>query len=140
MHILIAVLLLIVIIFGVSSGLQSYATAQQAQATIEVARVGQINAQANLVTIVTMVFVIVASMALIAVALWVLYRRSSKRAGTSLSKPLQASVPQERDPLDQLLELEKLRLLRDLQGSNQLQLPDSQPVQQSENDSLYWLR
>jgi len=148
MYVLVAILLLIVLIFGVSSGMQSYASTQQSEAAIEqakamqeVAKIGQINAQANFIMILTMALVIVISVALIAAVVWFLYKRSlSQRAGPALSKPLPISVPRERDPLDQILEIEKLRLLRDLRGSNQPQLTDSQPVQQPENDPLYWLK
>ncbi len=65
MYVLVAILLLIVLIFGVSSGMQSYASTQQSEAAIEqakavqeVAKIGQINAQANFITILTMALVI----------------------------------------------------------------------------------
>jgi hypothetical protein len=148
MYILIAILLLIVVIFGVSSGMQSYASVRQSQAAIEqakamqeVAKVGQINAQANLITIQTMALIILVIVVLAAAVLWISYKRTmAKRTSVSLSRPASATAPREQDPLEQILELEKLRLLRDIQSSNQLQLPDSQPARRSENDPLHWLR
>ena len=141
MYVFIAILLIVVIIFGAASGMQSFATAQQAQAQIEVARLGQINAAANMVSIITTLFLTVIILALIAAVVWLLYKRSvTKRAGPVLARPTPATLPREQDPIAQLIELEKLKLLRDLRGSNHLQLTDSQPAQQPENDPLHWLR
>jgi hypothetical protein len=146
---IIACLVFVVILMGMTSGMQSYATAQQAEAIREqaramqeIARIGQINATTNLISILTLTLVIVIGVIMAAAVLWILYKRSIRSAyhPTALSRPVHESLPKEQDPLDQILELEKLKLLRELRGSNQLPMNDNQPAQQPENDPLHWLR
>jgi heme/copper-type cytochrome/quinol oxidase subunit 2 len=57
---LVIALLLMVVVFGLSSMSQSYAAAQQAQAAIEASRSAQIASTGNLVTIFTVMVVVVA--------------------------------------------------------------------------------
>jgi len=145
MYILFAVLLLIVVIFGVSSGMQSYATAQQAQATIEVAQVAQVNAWGNLVTILTVVLLIVVVIALVAAALWMMYSR--QRAAISgqrptpydraLARPVPPAPPMN---LDTLIQLEMVRMLRSLNPPAPSAGSTSLPVPHEEDEELHWLR
>lgn len=51
-------LIVVVVIFGISSGMQSYATAQQAQATIETARAAQMATFGNLLMILSILIVV----------------------------------------------------------------------------------
>lgn len=53
------VVLIIALVFGVSSVMQSYASAQQAQAVVETAQVAQMATFANVVVIVVMALVLV---------------------------------------------------------------------------------
>ena len=139
MSILIAVLLLIVIIFGISSGMDSYATAQQARATIEVAQVAQVNAWGNLVTILTIALALVIFVALVAAVLWILYRRSA----VSSQRPRNALPPSDIPPmapppsLETLIQLEILRMLRDLHAPASLPAPREQELV---DEPFHWLK
>ena len=145
MYILVAILLIIVIVFGVSSGMQSYATARQAQATIEVAQLGQINAWGNLVTILTIALALVVFVALVAAVLWFLYKRSSGQRSTLNSersahgiKPLPG--PTAPPPsLETLIQLETLRMLRSMNPP--ASLPSGNGNGPHEDDEpLQWLK
>lgn len=63
------VLTLIVLVFGISSAMQSYASAQQAQATIETAKAAQMATFGNVLVIVVAVLVLFAVIALVVYAL-----------------------------------------------------------------------
>jgi hypothetical protein len=73
-RILIAVLLIIVLLFGLSSISQSYASAKQAQAAIEASRTAQIASTGNLVMIITMALVIFAALAAVVLVAWLRLR------------------------------------------------------------------
>ena len=77
-------LLIIVLIFGLSSMSQSYATAQQAQAAIEASRAAQIASTGNLVTLVMVSLVVVAILVAVVVIAWLVLRAKaqSKRQWT----------------------------------------------------------
>lgn len=148
MYFLVAILMIVVIIFGVSSGMQSYATAQQAQAQIEVAKVAQVNAWGNLVTILMFLLIILIVFALIAAALWLLYKRSAQRSSVHAPRVSTAthSTPVENQPqltMQDLLQLEMLRAIRSLHApnSNAPALPAPHEEQEvSTDDPFYWLR
>ena len=79
MQILIVLAFVIVaILFGISSVSQSYATAQQAQAAIEASRATQIASTGNLVTIITVALVIIATLAAVIVIAWLVLRAKSQ--------------------------------------------------------------
>jgi uncharacterized membrane protein len=81
-YILVAALILIAVLFGISSAMQSYATAQQAQAAIEASRTAQVLAVNQLIsTIVISVSLIV--LLAVAVALVVFFLRRRPQANTS---------------------------------------------------------
>lgn len=71
------VMLIVVLLFGLSSISQSYASAKQAQATIEASRAAQIASAGNLVTLVTVALVIVAVLVAVVVIVWLLLRARS---------------------------------------------------------------
>ncbi len=147
MYFLIAILLIVILVFGIAASMQSYATAQQAQAQIEVAKAAQVNAWGNLIVILVLALVILAALAMI---LWVLYRWSTVRHQQYMARLRQASphsiaAPggQQLSPIDQLVELEKLRILRDLRGDISPALPASVQREQEvmpADDPFYWLR
>jgi len=139
MYVLVAILLIIVVIFGVSSGMQSYASAQQARATIEVAQVAQINAWGNLVTILTVVLLIVVAIAVIAAVLWLVYKRSAGKPSAVSHQRAIIKQPGEQLPsLEMLIQLEMLRTLRSMNPPVSTSI-----VRQSEEetaDDFPWLR
>jgi hypothetical protein len=144
MGVFIAVLLLIVIIFGVSSGMQSYATAHQAQATIEVARVAQISSWGNLVTILTVVLLLVASVALITALLWFMYKRSTlnRQPAARISRPTVEHRSEPQLSMNDLTQLMMLDVLRSMRSPAAPALPDKSisseegPV----DEPFHWLR
>jgi hypothetical protein len=75
---LIVILMLVVLLFGVSSISQSYASAKQAQVAIEVSRTAQITSAGNLVTLVTVSLVIVAILTAVILIAWLLLRTKSQ--------------------------------------------------------------
>lgn len=82
--ILIAALILIAVLFGVSSAMQSYATAQQAQAAIEASRTAQILAVNQMVsTIVISISLVVLLAVAVALAVFFLRRRPQQQIQTS---------------------------------------------------------
>ena len=144
MPLLIAILLLIVLVFGISSSMQSYDTAQQAQAQIELARVAQADAAGNLVSLISLIVLVL--LILMAAIAWLYIRRvrqlqqtgmPSVRVGSSqIRQPPTGSAPQ----LDsqQINMLIQLRILELLQPSRpQLPAPEQdQPV----DEPLSWLK
>ncbi len=73
--VLVIALVLVVLVFGVSSAMQSYASAQQAEAVIETAQATQMATFANVVVIVVMALVLVLILAGI---VYLVIRLSSK--------------------------------------------------------------
>lgn len=132
-YVLVIALFLIVLVFGATSVMSSYASAKQAEAVTEVARVAQINATGNLVVIVLVALVIVAALLLVA---WMV-----KRSFTSqVVKPaLRGPVTQQPAvDMNMLVQLETLRALRAMQ---QLPAPRSDALDEPESaEMLYWLR
>jgi hypothetical protein len=147
MYFLIAILLIIVIIFGVASGMQSYATAQQAQAQIEVAKAGQVNAWGNLITILILMLTILVVLAFLAALLWTMYRRSVRQSVISRQHLTPSTfVPPPPPPsLETLIQLETLRMLRSLNPPiSTPALTDSSAPSEEQmapvDDPFYWLK
>lgn len=135
-YLVIAVLLLVVIIFGVSSTSQSYATAQQAKAQIETAQLGQINAWGNLVTIITIAFLVVVFVALAALMVWMIYKRSTLTQSriARVQQPAVEARPERQISVNELIQLEALRMLKEMRGSSTPALPD-----RASDDEIPWL-
>ena len=76
--ILVVILFVVVALLSLSSVSQSFATAKQAQAAIEASRSAQIASTGNLVTIVTMALVIIASLAAVIVIAWLVLRAKAQ--------------------------------------------------------------
>jgi len=73
-YILTLILLIVVLIFGLSSISQSYASAKQAQAVIEASRAAQIASAGNLVSLVSVALIIVAVLVAVVVIAWLFLR------------------------------------------------------------------
>jgi preprotein translocase subunit SecG len=141
MYFLVALLLIIVVIFGISSGMNSYATAQQAQAQIETAKVAQISSWGNLITILTLALVILVALMLIVGAVWILYKRSARLAASHLRS---VAAPREEPQIGtgELTQLMMLLLLKSLQApsnSNPHTLPAVREEEPTE-ELFPWLR
>lgn len=67
-------LIIVIVVWGLASISQSYATAKQAQATIETARAAQVASTGNLVMILVTALVILVSLALICFGLWLFFQ------------------------------------------------------------------
>ena len=117
MVIFVIVLLVIVVIFGVASGMQSYASAQQAQAVIETAKAAQVSAWGNLINILALLGFIVIVMALIVAALWWLKKNKPGRE-VSVSNPRREQLPSATMPAFDINALIQLEMLRTLRGLN----------------------
>jgi hypothetical protein len=90
---LVTALVIMVILFGLSSISQSYATAQQAQAAIEASKTAQIASAGNLVVIVAASLVIVVILAAAIFTAWLLHSKPlwSKRQISDQAVHLQQS-------------------------------------------------
>lgn len=137
MAVLIAILLLIVLVFGAASGMQSYASAKQAQATIEVAQVAQVNAWGNLVVILVLALIIVCVLALV---VWMVLKNSTK-AAKAQTRQRQIGEPSEmerapRIPMETLVQLKMLEML------DRMSTPAPRPQLEERNEpmDMEWLR
>ncbi len=142
MYFLVAILLIIVVIFGITSGMQSYATAQQAQAQIETAQAAQVASWGNLMTILMIMLIVLAVLVLIAAVLWLVYRnlvRRSTSARTSRSTNEITSAPQPQFTLNDLIQLEMLRTLKSINGSPKTLL-DAPSEEQPADEPFAWLK
>ena len=146
LYIVIGLLLIMVIIFGVSSGMQSFASAQQAQATIEVAQVAQVSAWGNLISILTIAMVVLVTVALVAAVSWFLYRRSAAsrqrstlNSGRSTHDSPSLPGPGIQTPsLEMLIQLETLRMLRSMIPP--AALPSGNNEHPRDDEPLQWLK
>lgn len=148
MYILIAVLLLVIAIFGVASITDSYATAKQAQATIEVAQVAQVNAWGNLIVIMLVALVI---LCVAGVIVWIVVSRGQREnndqrtAATRqqmIQRALQSPPPPAPPPtLETLVQLKTLELLDRMSRPASSQNERGQLLDAQDGvDDLSWLR
>lgn len=137
---LLAFLLLIVLVFGVSSGMQSYASAKQAQATIEVAQVAQVNAWGNLIVILLLTLVIVCVLALV---VWMVVKRSAF-SGQPLAVSRQRSAISPKEDVAMLPKggIEMLMQLKMLEMLERMSAPAPRPQLEERNEpmDMEWLR
>jgi imidazolonepropionase-like amidohydrolase len=78
LQMMVILLLIVLILFGLASISQSYATAQQAQAMIEANRATQIASAGNLVTILMIALLLASSLVAVAVIAYLVYRVKTK--------------------------------------------------------------
>lgn len=138
--VVVAILLFVIVVFGWTSGAQSYATAQQAQAQIEVAKVGQINAWGNLVTILLVGLIVLLVLAVIALIAWLMLRRALAGAVQPSTRSPRISNGQA-PALDngQLNLLIQALILEQLSSPTpRLQLPEQ--TEESAEEPLSWLQ
>jgi len=117
-------LLVLALVFGVSSISQSFATAKQAQATIENARVAEIASISNLVFVLLLVLLVIT---IIGITLYFLLHSKTNPQQHS-HQPTQAQVPPISNAnLDHLLTLLLVQLLHNQieQNASQLNIPRS---------------
>jgi len=137
--VLLVVLMIIIVVFGVSSGMQSYATAEQAKATVEVARVAQVSAWGNVLTIISLLVIVVVILALIAVVVWFHYQRSvvAKKQRTGSQTPGMPVLTASHS-IEMMVQLKLIQMLErmDAQSQNQLDVPREEPAE----DPFPWLR
>jgi len=143
MYILIAVLLLILAIFGIAGMMDSYATAKQAQATIEVAQVAQVNAWGNLIVILLLALVILCVAGAI---VWIVMRNQSSNRQRSVNGQRQQALhkAQPSVSIETMIQLKTLELLdrmsrpaNETSSSNIVQDDVGASVEQ---DEFHWLR
>lgn len=142
MYVLVVILLIIILVFGVASGMDAYASSRQAQASIEqakamseVAQVAQVNAWGNLITILTLALVIIAVVGLI-IAFVLINTKHSRRRNAPGALPNSGQRHEELPiSINELIQLQMLKTLQSMNGQPQLQSGD-----QSEEHYLEWLR
>lgn len=137
---LVIALLVILLVFGISSAMGSYANARQAQVAIEVAQVAQINAWGNLIIILAMALM---AIALIAAVVLIVYLRTNTAPAQprqwngqrNISKP----IAQPEFSMNDLIQLEMLRALRMLSAPQMPALPKPQQDEEQEMADLPWM-
>ena len=151
LYVVIGLLLLAVIVLGLSSGMQSYATAQQAQAQIETARAAQISATGNVISIFITLVVVIVIIALLAAVLFYFYKKNMQpRASIPQPRRSSAAIHAEPDPqlnmerVSKMLELRVMMSLLDkLDGprdrTDRPSLPDGSD-RDARDDLPSWLR
>ena len=134
---LVIAVLILALVFGFSSISQSYATAKQAQATIETARAAEIASTGNLIAIVLFALLVIV---VIGVSLHFFLRfkntsqqQSQKSTQSHIGEAGQAS-------LDSILTLLVIQMLQNQmeQNASQLHIPPAQ-VDTSAEDNDLWL-
>lgn len=149
--VLFAILLVIVVlVWGLSSISQSYAAARQAQASIEASRAAQIASTGNLVTILAVVLVILALLAIIGFALWLFYQVRIKplltRSGLypaygsrrSFAPREQAGLPGQ-DPLGLMTQMMAFQMYRQIQADLHQQQREGSAVLEDDGDDRWLL-
>ena len=129
------VLLIAIVVFGSASGAQSYATAQQAQATIEVAKVAQINAWGNVIIILSLLAII---LALIVAVLYFRIQQGKSRKPKMIDasdQPQSLSPGRSMEMLMQMMLMEMLESRRGQRQSNLIEAPREEP-----EDPFPWVR
>jgi len=139
-YIFLAVLLLIVIVFGWSSGMQSYATAQQAQAQIEVAQVAQINAWGNVLTILIVGLIVVVMLAIFAFIAWLFLRRALAGNASAARETSRSQAPMlGKEEMGMLMQMKMLQMLDSMAPNRQAHLAAPRDEETAE-EPLSWLR
>ncbi len=135
-YVFLCAMLLLMLIMGISSAMSSYADAQHAQAVIEVARVGQINAMGNLMIIVIVFVGALLVLAALAFGLWLVMRRE-------LARQKAATGPTRGGGGLAISDMVALEMLRQMRGRNNAQLPAPQQyiddVEEIPMDVRSWL-
>ena len=131
------ILLIVLILFGVSSSAQSYATAQQAEAMKKVAEVAQINAWGNLILIFAILIILLVVLAAI-VAFVYLRTRVDAAKKHPVREPSEPPMLPSKSQMDMMLYTMMFRMLDSMQKPQQSNLIEM-PKEESE-DPFPWLR
>lgn len=138
-YILLVIVLIVFLAMSISSGMQSYATAKQAEAQIATAHVAQINAWGNLIVILVLALAIVVG---IAVIVWMLKRnqRPARSGQVLLNRPRGQETNQPQISISDLTQLATLKILMSL--TKQDEQPNTAITKHSEevSDPFHWLR
>ena len=141
-------LIIVIVVWGLASISQSYATAKQAQATIETARAAQVASTGNLAMILVTALVILVSLALICFGLWLyfqvrvkptltragLYKGNTQRIFGRHNQPEIAS----QDPLGLLAEMMAFQMYQQMQRELREQRQE-QPAQLDDGEDQWLL-
>jgi flagellar basal body-associated protein FliL len=128
-------LLVLALVFGVSSISQSYTTAKQAQATIETTRAAEIANISNLVVILLLVLLVIA---IIGIALYfILHIKTSSQQRSTQSQVTHSGNAN----WDQLLTLLLVQILQNQmeQNASQLNIPPTYVEAPTEDNDLWLL-
>ena len=134
--IIVGILLLVLIVFGVSSSAQSYATVQQAQAVSRVAEVAQINAYSNLILIVAILVILLVVLAAIVGFVYLRIRIESAKK-QPVREPSEPSMLPSKSQMDMMLYAMMFRMLGSAQPPQQNNLIEM-PKEEAE-DPFPWL-
>lgn len=123
---LVIAILIVVLLFGLSSISQSYASAKQAQAAIEASRAAQIASTGNLVTLVTVALVILVALAAVVLVSWLYLRAKAQPKRNWVSGPNanwgQVPQPQANALLPALLSMMLYQMMQSQQETEQFWL------------------
>jgi heme/copper-type cytochrome/quinol oxidase subunit 2 len=124
-YVVVIILLGVLAIWGVSEGMQNYAMAKQAEATVETAKAAQIASTGNLLVILLVVIVILALMAAVVYGMVLLNKRRDFDRGshkgspyptTELSRGRQLRTLAGETDVSQLMQLMQLQIMSRMAG------------------------
>ena len=137
--IVVFILVVVLIVFGMTSSAQSYATAQHAQAQIEVARVAQINAWGNLAVILSILVIVVVILVLV-VALVYLRIRVDAVKQKPVREPSDSPMLPSKSQMDMMLYAMMFRMLNAGQSPQPTNLIEALKEDDAIADPLSWWR
>jgi flagellar biosynthesis/type III secretory pathway M-ring protein FliF/YscJ len=135
----VGILLLVLIVFGVSSSAQSYATVQQAEAMKKVAEVAQINAWGNLILIVAILVILLVILAAIAAFVYLRIRVDAAKK-QPVREPSEPSMLPSKSQMDMILYAMMFRMLGQAQPPQQSNLIEMPKEDVEAEDPFPWLR
>jgi len=141
MIVILIMLLVVMGIWAIAWSMDSYASAQQAQATIEVARSAQ---AANLTSVLMVVFGLLVFLTIMAIAGWVFWRWKQKQGAKEemqvytprLHRPKMAGQLPSGD-VNQLVQLMTLKMLNDMMQQSQ-SAPMLNAPKETELNERFW--
>lgn len=145
-YVVLGILLLVVLVFGFSSGMNSYASAQQAQAAIEQARavqdvatVAQINAWGNVVLTLALLTIIAVIIGLVVFGIYLWSRvNGAKKSRAQSDVQILPGMPSKQS-LDMMLQMGMLQMLQRMNGEQPVQLLEVPKEEEVEPDAFHWL-
>ncbi len=136
MWILVAILLIVLIIWGIDAGLQNIATATQAQATVETARAAQIASIGNMIIILLVTLII---LALLVLAGYMAFLRTKKTPQKSQPVCGEITTPEPRMlDMNQVMQVIVFKILNDMMSKPQAQAQNRSVEMPDENERIAW--